>query len=278
MSGILSLLRTSQWIKNLFVLMPLLFSGSFKQTDSIIEACLATLMFCFAASIGYIINDLHDIESDRRHVDKSRLRPLASGVVTQNTALQVMLVLAIIMCSVSYFLFVEVLLAVLVYILLMVAYTYYLKYQPILDIFTIAIGFVIRIYAGALAIDVPVSPWAFVTTLSLALYLAAIKRRQELKLHGSDSREVLKHYSDALISRYAEMAATGSLVFYSLFVLSTRPELIFTIPVVMYGLFRYWYIVETFESGESPTDAFLKDAQLMLTVGIWVVTTLLLIN
>ncbi len=275
--NLIQLMRPAQWVKNFFVFVPLIFSGAFINGAAIIDAALATLMFCFAASAIYIINDIHDIELDRQHVSKSTMRPLASGALSIKAA-SVMLMLLLLVTGIgSYILFPGVLFVILGYISLMIAYTYILKYQPILDIFTIAIGFVLRIYAGAIAIDVPVSPWTFVTALCLALYLAAIKRRQELILHGSQSRPVLEHYSESLISRYAEISATGALVFYSMYVLSTRPELIITIPVVLFGLFRYWFIVETFESGESPTDAVLTDFQLLLTVLIWIVTSATLI-
>ncbi len=275
--SLIQLIRPAHWVKNLFVFVPLVFSGAFTKIDAIIDASLATLMFCFAASAIYIINDIHDIKVDKQHVNKSRIRPLAAGVLSIKAAIVTLVLLLLVTGVGGYLLFPEVLFVILGYISLMVAYTYILKYQPILDIFTIAIGFVLRIYAGAIAIDVPVSPWTFVTALCLALYLAAIKRRQELILHGSRSRPVLKHYSESLISRYAEISATGALVFYSMYVLSTRPELILTIPVVLFGLFRYWYIVETFESGESPTDAVLKDVQLLLTVLIWIVVSAALI-
>lgn len=275
--SLIQLIRPAHWVKNLFVFVPLVFSGAFTKIDAIIDASLATLMFCFAASAIYIINDIHDIKVDKQHVNKSRIRPLAAGVLPIKAAIVTLVLLLLVIGVGGYLLFPEVLFVILGYISLMVAYTYILKYQPILDIFTIAIGFVLRIYAGAIAIDVPVSPWTFVTALCLALYLAAIKRRQELILHGVRSRPVLKHYSESLISRYAEISATGALVFYSMYVLSTRPELILTIPVVLFGLFRYWYIVETFESGESPTDAVLKDVQLLLTVLIWIVASATLI-
>lgn len=275
--SLIQLIRPTQWVKNLFVFVPLVFAGAFIKIDSVIDAGMAALMFCFAASAIYIINDIHDIKADKQHVNKSRIRPLASGALSIKAAIVTLFLLLVVTAIVSYVLFPKVLLVILGYISLMIAYTYILKHQPILDIFTIAIGFVLRIYAGAVAINVPVSPWTFVTALCLALYLAAIKRRQELILHGSQSRPVLKHYSESLISRYAEISATGALVFYSLYVLSTRPALVLTIPVVLFGLFRYWYIVESFESGESPTDAILKDVQLLLTVLVWIVATVVLI-
>jgi 4-hydroxybenzoate polyprenyltransferase len=159
---------------------------------------------------------------------------------------------------------------ILAYLALNVAYTFILKHQPVIDIFTIAIGFVLRVYAGAMALSVPVSSWMFVTTLCLALYLASVKRRQELRQSGSEGRKVLEYYSVSLVDRYAEMSATGALLFYSLFVMTARPEMIITIPFVLYGLFRYWYVVESQDYGESPTDALLSDWQLSLTVVTWI--------
>jgi 4-hydroxybenzoate polyprenyltransferase len=156
------------------------------------------------------------------------------------------------------------------YMALNIAYTFVLKHQPVVDIFTIAIGFVLRVYAGAVALVVPISSWMFVTTLCLALYLAAVKRRQELSQSGNQSRKVLKKYSITLVDRYAEMSATGALVFYSMFVMSAKPQLIITVPLVLFGLFRYWYVVEELDGGESPTDALIADWQLLLTVVLWI--------
>ena len=156
------------------------------------------------------------------------------------------------------------------YLALNIAYTFVLKQQPVLDIFSIAIGFVLRIWAGAVVLDVPLSGWMQITTLCLALYLAAVKRRQEMLGSGSDGREVLEKYSPALIERYAEMSATGALVFYSLFVMSANQRLTATIPLVIFGLFRYWYVVERLGAGESPTDSLLSDWPLLATVIAWI--------
>jgi len=156
------------------------------------------------------------------------------------------------------------------YLVLNVAYSFWLKHQPVLDIFTIAIGFVLRVYAGAQVLQVSVSSWMFVTTLCLALYLAAIKRRQELVMSKGEAREVLKHYTVELADRYAEMAATGALLFYSIFVIFTHPDLVITVPLVLFGIFRYWYMVESLNAGESPTDALLSDWQLLATIFLWI--------
>jgi decaprenyl-phosphate phosphoribosyltransferase len=266
--GMFALLRPHQWVKNVFVFAPLIFAGEFLKLQSIEKVALAALIFCVASSATYILNDLTDIERDRRHPKKSKSRPLASGLVSIPQAITLLLVLYVALLA-TWFVMPAVLYVVLGYLLLNLAYTFVLKHQPVIDIFTIAIGFVLRVYAGAMALSVPVSSWMFVTTLCLALYLAAVKRGQELASSGSDSREVLQHYTPALIDRYAEMAATGALLFYSLFVMTARPEMVMTIPLVLYGLYRYWFIVESKDCGESPTDALLGDWQLLLTVAIW---------
>ena len=267
--AMIRLMRPRQWVKNAFVLGPLLFAGEFLNLQAVETAVLATLLFCLGSSAAYIVNDLHDIERDRAHPSKSLTRPLASGAVPVPAAMLLLLALYGVL-ALAWFFMPAVIQVIGLYLLINLAYSFVLKHQPVIDIFTIAIGFVLRVYAGAMALALPVSSWMFVTTLCLALYLAAVKRRQELASNGSESREVLRHYTPALIDRYAEMAATGALLFYSLFVITTRPEMVITIPLVLYGLFRYWFVVEAKGGGESPTDALLSDWQLLLTALLWV--------
>ena len=264
---LIRLMRPEQWIKNSFVLAPLVFAGRFTDRTAVSEALVATLLFSLASSATYVLNDFHDLEHDRRHPLKSR-RPLAAGQVSKSQALALFGAL----CAALVWGYVQrpsVGLVILAYLVLNLAYTFVLKHQPVIDIFSIAIGFILRIQAGAVALAVPVSSWMFVTTLCLALYLASIKRRQELAHSGRQGRRVLEHYSVALVDRYAEMAATGTLLFYSLFVMTVQPNLAVSIPVVLYGLFRYWFVVEALERGESPADALFSDWQLSATVLIW---------
>lgn len=266
---LIKLLRPSQWVKNVFVLAPLMFSGEFLHPESIKISLLAFVLFCIASSATYIVNDLHDIERDRRHPTKSKTRPLAAGKVTVPMALGLLVFLLALLVA-GGFLAPRVLAVIAVYLLLNLAYSFVLKHQPVIDIFTIALGFVLRVYAGTMALALPLSSWMLVTTLCLALYLAAVKRKQELAQSGIEGREVLKKYSPVLVDRYAEMAATGALVFYGLFVMSAKPRLVITVPLVLFGLFRYWYVVEELDGGESPTDALLNDWQLLLTVVLWI--------
>lgn len=269
MMGLIQLMRPKQWVKNGFVLAPLMFSGAFMDGRAVSHALLAMLLFCIASSAAYVVNDLHDIERDRRHPKKSKTRPLASGVVALPSALILLAILYAVLAW-GWFTAPKVGLIIAAYLALNLAYTFVLKHQPVVDIFTIAIGFVLRVYAGAMALEVPVSSWMFITTLCLALYLAAVKRRQELSQSGTEGRQVLEKYTVALVDRYAEMSATGALLFYSMFVMSTKPELVITVPLVLFGLFRYWFVVEALDGGESPTDALFVDWQLLLTILIWI--------
>jgi decaprenyl-phosphate phosphoribosyltransferase len=268
-TGLLQLVRPKQWVKNGFVLAPLIFTGAFTNSKSVYLALIATFLFCIASSATYIVNDLRDIDRDRRHPKKRKVRPLASGLVSPRSAIFLLIALyAILMCG--WWIEQKVILVIAGYLALNFAYTFVLKHQPVIDIFSIAIGFVLRVFAGAVALDVPVSGWMFVTTLCLALYLAAVKRGQELSQSGTEGRQVLEKYSKPLVDRYAEMSATCALVFYSMFVMSSRPELVITVPVVLFGLFRYWYVVDVLDGGESPTDALLSDLPLLLTVTAWI--------
>ena len=267
-TGLFKLMRPRQWVKNAFVFAPLMFSGLFIDAEAVKQTLIAVLLFCIASSATYVVNDMRDVESDRRHPKKSKTRPLASGEVTLPQAFVLLGLLYAILIG-GFFIQPMTMLVITAYLILNLFYSFKLKHEPVIDIFIIASGFVLRVYAGAVALDVPVSSWMFVTTLCLALYLASIKRRQELRHNSGEGREVLKHYNTALVDRYAEMSATGALVFYSLFVMSAQPDMVLTIPLVLYGLYRYWFVVEIMEGGESPTDALLGDWQLMVTVLAW---------
>lgn len=266
--GLLKLMRPKQWVKNIFLFAPLVFSKQFLHLHSIYQVVFAAGMFCLAASAVYIINDLNDIERDKAHPQKRKKRPLASGQVSIKNAMILLGILYAVLIA-SWFIAPHIFYVILVYIAINLLYSFKLKHEPVIEIFIVAFGFVLRVYTGAIALNVPVSHWMFVTTLSLSLYLASIKRRQELIENGSESRGVLRHYSITLINRFAEMSATTTIVFYSLYVMTVQPKLIMTIPFVMFGLFRYWFIVDTLKGSESPTDVVIYDKQILITVLLW---------
>ena len=269
MQGLIKLVRPKQWVKNSFVFAPLIFAGEFLHPDSVYSTLLAAFLFCIAASAVYIVNDLKDIEKDRIHPEKSKKRPLASGQVSPQSAIILLILLYIVLIS-FWAVVPNVIYVIFIYLALNWAYTFKLKHEPVIEIFIVAFGFVLRVYAGAMALTVPVSHWMFITTLSISLYLASIKRRQELLQSGSQSRGVLAYYSVTLIDRFAEMSAVTAVVFYGLYVMEVQPKLVVTVPLVIFGLFRYWYIVETLKGGESPTDVIIQDKQILLTVLLWV--------
>jgi decaprenyl-phosphate phosphoribosyltransferase len=262
------LLRPKHWIKNLFVLAPLIFSGLFTRRHMTELALFGALLFCVAASLVYVINDLADLRTDALHPVKRLTRPLASGGVSVTTARVLLVVLAAFLLAGS-FVSVPLVAVLITYILLNVLYSTWLKHIPVVDIFCVAAGFVLRVFAGAVVIDVPLSSWMLVTTLSIALYLAAIKRRDELDVQGDGARAVLEEYSVPLLDRFALMSSVCAMVFYSLFVVTTRPVLAFTIPLVLFGIFRYWFLVDRKGRGESPTDALWNDRSLAVTVILW---------
>jgi decaprenyl-phosphate phosphoribosyltransferase len=265
---VLRLLRPKHWIKNLFVLAPLIFSGLFTREDARLYALFGTLLFCVAASIVYIINDLADLKIDALHPVKRVTRPLASGAVTVGAARTLLVVLSVLLLAGS-FVSISLVAILLVYIVLNLLYSTWLKRIPVVDIFCVAAGFVLRVYAGAVVIDVPLSSWMLVTTLAIALYLAAIKRRDELEVQGDAARAVLGQYTVPLLDRFALMASVCAMVFYCMFVVTTRPVLAFTIPFVLFGIFRYWFLVDRKGRGESPTDALWSDLPLGITVVLW---------
>ena len=265
----LKLIRPKHWLKNGFVLAPLVFSKTFTNPDALWHAGLAFAIFSAAASLVYVINDLADIEKDRLHPEKRLKRPLASGAVSVGAAKTIAALLAGGVAA-GLYLLPAVGGPILAYLVLQVAYTYWLKHQPVLDLFAIAAGFVLRVVAGAYAIDVVLSHWMFITTLSLSLFLAAVKRRGELERTDGQARGVLAHYSQELMNRYAELGAICSIVFYSLYVLQEAPELALSIPFVLFGIFRYWFLAER-SGGEDPTAELAGDPQMLLTVVGWVV-------
>lgn len=255
-------------MKNSFVFAPLLFTGLWTHASTLIASIAAFVAFSLTASAVYVLNDLVDIERDRAHPLKRHRRPLASGAVAQSSAkalFALLLILALIAAAAAP----GCIGPLLIYLAVNIAYSYRLKHVPVADLFAIASGFVLRVEAGALAISVPVSDWMLITTGCLALYLAAVKRKAELAAHGADARAVLNQYTPALIDRYAELAGTAALLFYGMFVVTARPALATTIPLVLFGLFRYWYLVDKHAGGESPTDALLTDLPLLMTVAAW---------
>jgi 4-hydroxybenzoate polyprenyltransferase len=269
---LIRLLRPREWIKNSFVAAPLIFSGLFHREEAVLQTGAAMLIFCLASSATYILNDLFDRFSDALHRQKLE-RPLVSGTVSTRQA-SALLGLVYIILLISLFWMPALTLPIGAYLALNAVYTFRLKQVPVVDLFCIAMGFVLRVYAGALALAVPLSIWMLTTTLCLALYLAAIKRLEEFRTNGVQGRKVLLHYSEDLLERYAQVTAVSTILFYGLFIITMRPQLEITLPLVLFGLFRYWYIIENKGGGESPSEILLKDSPLVITIFFWILLCL----
>lgn len=262
------LLRPTHWIKNAFVLAPLVFSGAVHDLDVATRAIAAMALFCIASSLVYVFNDLCDVELDRMHPVKSVTRPIAAGELSRSDALTVLAGIGVLL-TVFGLQLMAIVPGLLLYIALNLAYTTHLKHVPIVDVLVLASGFVLRVYLGAEAIGAHLSWWMFITTLSLALFIAATKRLAESRRGGHETRAVLAVYSPRLLATYAEIALLSVMICYGLFVVTVRPSLLVTLPFVVFGLFRYRNLAGGGTRGESPVDLLIQDGPLAASVVLW---------
>ena len=277
-SLILESLRPKQWVKNLFVFAAIIFSQNLHNGYFLFRTILAVAVFCALAGAQYIFNDIADLEQDKAHPLKKN-RPIASGrldpgyargvaVKVVAGALLVALVLGYKFCIIA-----------AVYFFLTLSYSLKLKDIVILDVMTIAIGFVLRVVAGAVVIDVEISSWLLLCTIFLALFLALNKRRHELILLNDNAqthRKILKEYSPYLLDQMIAVVTASTLMAYSLYTMSPETIVKFqthylnlTIPFVLYGIFRYFYLVHQKEEGGDPTTLMLTDAPLIVNTVLW---------
>lgn len=277
--SVFTLIRPHQWLKNLFVLAPLFFSFHFTEAN-IVAALLGFLLFSLAASSIYVLNDYFDIEEDRQHPTKCN-RPLASGAVTKAQAVLLMVGLWSVVVVGSYWLNPAFLMIVLGYVFLNVLYSFKLKHVPILDITIIAIGFVLRVFAGAILIAVTPTMWIVLVTFLLALFLALAKRRDDCLLarDGLKTRKNIDGYNLELVNAAMVLMAAVTLVSYIMYTVSPEVVLRFgsdylylTSLFVIVGILRYMQITFVEENSGSPTKLLLKDRFLQLTVLGWVMS------
>lgn len=278
-------MRPSNWIKNGFLFAPLIFARQFTDASSVIAVLQAFTGFCFLASAVYVLNDIVDIERDRSHPQK-RFRPLASGEVQRNAAVWLGLLLTVVGLGMCFALSASVGMAASTYLLLNIAYSFFLKHVVLVDLFAVAANYVIRVAAGALAINAPMTSWLLIASTLLALFLVLGKRRHELVLLGEDAhhhRKILEEYSPYLLDQLIGIVTASTVIFYSLYTFDVSvaenlgtTHLPFTIPFVMYGIFRYLYLIHQKEKGGNPTETLLADRPLLVDVVLWVATVIFL--
>jgi 4-hydroxybenzoate polyprenyltransferase len=276
-------MRPRQWIKNLFVYLPFVFTLNEKWKPFSREmyslfatATAAFVLFCVISGVVYIINDLIDIEKDREHPRK-RFRPLASGALRKAQAIGAIIVLLLIALPLAFALNTGFGIVAALYFALMLTYSFVLKDLVIIDVFTIAAGFVLRAFAGAMAISVPASAWLFVCTLLGALFIGFSKRRHELILLEGDAskhRLILKEYTPVLLDEMIAVTTASFVMAYSLYTFSApnlpkNHEMMLTIPFALYVVFRLLYLVHVKNEGGSPEEMVLRDKPLFIAILAW---------
>lgn len=278
LKNILISLRPKQWSKNLIIFAGIVFSHNLFNYPMLVKVLVAFGLFCLLSGSVYLINDVLDLEKDRKHPRKSR-RPIASGKVSPQLAMSLAIILALSSLIFSFLLNKFFATAALSYFCLLCLYTLFLKHLVIIDVMTIALGFVLRAIAGAVVIEVAISPWLFVCTILLALFLGTSKRRHELALLEQDAtnhRKILEEYNIPLLDQMIAVVTAATVVAYSLYTMSAEtrsklgtPYLALTIPLVLYGLFRYLYLIYCKQQGGSPSELLLNDKPLLICVGLW---------
>lgn len=270
-------LRPRQWTKNLIAYAPLLFSHRFSDYDALLAVTGCTICLCLVSGSVYVINDIKDKEADAKHPTK-RLRPIASGKVSVSTARAIGLTALFAGLIGGFLVRPTVGLTLVLYLLLQVAYNGYLKKQPILDVFCIATGFVLRAVAGGAAGHVQLSAWFLLCTTLGALFLAVEKRRQELKVLGEKAdqhREVFSKYSLELIARMEAVVVPSLITCYAIYSFNSPSSqwMMLTVPFVMYGIFRYQLLSTTKTVTGAPEDVLLKDRPIQWSIILWVLTS-----
>lgn len=284
---LLRLMRITQWLKNLFLFAPLIFSKHLFEISYLWNAFFAFLCFSFASSAIYIINDIVDIESDKYHPIKKN-RPITSGRISIPAAFIILALLIIVIVTMipmfSWYFWNTLFL----YIVINIAYTFWLKQIVLIDVFAVAAGFMLRVLAGVFAIDVEISPWLVLCTLFISVFLAFSKRRGELILSNKRNhvitRQVLKQYDIEFIDQIMIIAASGMAISYALYTVAPRTihiygteNLIFTTVFVLFGIFRYILLMRRKKIDDNPMHILLTDIPLVVNIFLWFISCVLII-
>ncbi len=285
-TGIIRSMRPKQWVKNLLVFAALIFSENLLHFPKLVRTLGAFLAFCFVSGAVYVINDIVDREQDRFH-PKKRLRPIASGALPILPAAVAAVVAVVIGIGGGFYLDWRFGVTVLFYFLLQLAYSFQLKKVVVLDVMVVAAGFALRAVSGTYVIAVEISPWLFVCAILLALFLALAKRRHELLFlegGGISHRSVLGKYSETLLDQMIAVATSATVIAYCLYTIAPETvhkfgtrNLILTVPFVLYGIYRYLYLVYRKEEGGAPEKVLFTDSPLIIDVALWLLSVILVL-
>lgn len=286
-TALIKTMRPRQWTKNAFVLAAVVFDRQLSLTnfEPLLRSLIGFTLFCFLSSAVYILNDIADVEADRMHPRK-RNRPIASGKLPVSVATAAAIILLIFTFAVAYLLSIEFLLVCLAYFLVNIAYSKVLKHIPLIDVLIIALGFVLRVGGGVALIHVErFSPWLYVVTTLFALYIGFGKRRAELTLLEEDAqshRRVLDGYNLPLLDQLITIVSSTTILAYSLYTFSapnmpTNHTMMLSIPFVLYGIFRYLYLIQIKHEGGAPEELLLLDRPLQATILLWGISIILIV-
>jgi 4-hydroxybenzoate polyprenyltransferase len=273
------LLRPKQWIKNGFVFAPLFFAHAFLEPEAWLLTIAAALAFLSVSCVVYVVNDIRDVEEDKLHPVKKK-RPLASGDMSVNTAVVMAVAIALLGVGLLSLLPYECAVLVGVYLLFNILYTYVLKHIALLDIFFIAVCYVLRVLMGCYALEVTVSPWIILTTFMLALFLGFGKRYHEMGFeHYVQHKANLQQYSRPLLDKLVVICGGASLMTYSIYTTEMarqigKVEMVYTVAFVAFGLFRYLQQIYVYEQGGEPESVILRDKWQLANVALWLIVTL----
>lgn len=287
--GLIRTMRPKQWTKNLLFVFPaLVFDGQLFIIDSFLRVVGAFALLCIMSGTVYVINDLVDIESDRKHPRK-RNRPLPSGQLPVRVAVIASIIMPIVALILAYLLTYKLALVLLIYLLMQIAYSFVLKHIVIVDVLTITAGFIMRVVAGAVVIEVAnFSPWLYVCTALLALFLAVGKRRTELVLLGEveagQVRKIYQQYNLVFLDQLLMVVTTSTFLTYTLYTIETTSRFLasnylglLTVPFVVYGLFRYLYLIYVAGETGAPDEVLLKDRPLQIDIALFGVAFIIIV-
>jgi 4-hydroxybenzoate polyprenyltransferase len=283
-SGIFKSLRPKQWTKNLFIFAPLIFDVKLFQIEPLIKTILGFILLCLISGTVYLVNDLVDIDKDRQHPTKKN-RPIPSGQVPFNVAVIVAIVLPTLCLPLSFLLDPTFGIIITGYLLLQIAYSFSLKNIVIVDVLTIAAGFVLRVAAGVPLVQAErFSPWLYVFTVLLAIFLGLGKRRQELVLLKGEAktRAILSEYNLSFVDSMLSIVTTGTIITYAFYTFSAPnlPDnnlMMLTIPFVIYGIFRYLSVIHVQGNGGAPDEVLLTDRPLQLDIVLFGVAVVIIL-
>jgi 4-hydroxybenzoate polyprenyltransferase len=271
------LMRPFQWVKNIIIFIPLIFSKKLFEFDSLVLSFTVFICFILASSIIYIFNDIWDLKQDKKHPIKKKNRPLANNNLKKKDAYFLFVFLGLLLSVILKF-NISILGIVIVFLILNIFYSIYLKNIVIIDLITISSSYLVRVWAGSIAINVQLSGWLLICIFCASLFLISFKRIAEIKISNFKSRSVLKKYNNEILLKITDVSSICCIIFYALYTVLVNPNLIFTLPLIFMGFFRYYYLYYTakiFE--ESPVKIIFSDKPIIVLLILWVASVLIVI-